>query len=327
MINKINQNMLAKSCTSFFFLALMVIISNNILAQSNSNSYRAYYELTNEAKLLSFNKDYKTALEKYEEAFSTNIGFEDDYTESIKAALKLNIPQKVYALLKEKLIKTGWYSDELFDSTFNIFLKTSFGKKYSKQKKEWESQNRMTIDASVYGFIRSIDATDQYIRGGFNKVIRTYVSDSVFKLFKPALIEYTDSFNFVRLKKFIVSNGFPGRSKLGGKDYMHTIILHQYNYNDKTDSLNASNREKFRYLDSVLLGQISIGEFSPWHYAYATDYSLSINKTSLYGVNQFYKFTIQDIENVEKRRKEIGLMSLKQQCVLSGKPLPSNYKE
>jgi hypothetical protein len=43
------------------------------------------------------------------------------------------------------------------------------------------------------------------------------MTDSVFKLFKPELIEYTDSINFIRLKKHISTYGFPGRKKLGGK--------------------------------------------------------------------------------------------------------------
>jgi hypothetical protein len=34
---------------------------------------------------------------------------------------------------------------------------------------------------------------------------------------------------------------------------MHTIVLHLYNYNEKTDSLSAFKRAKFQYLDSVFI--------------------------------------------------------------------------
>ncbi len=327
MIQNETTNSFAKLLSLFAFFASLYLSSNKSFAQEATVNYMPYYELANEARMLLHNKDYQKSLSKYEEAFSKFYGFEDDYTDAVKASLKLDNPKKSYELLKEKLVKTGWFNDEIFDSTFQTFLKSSEGKKYLEEKKKWEDENRKTIDPSVYGFIRALDATDQYGRAGFNKLLRTYMTDSVFKLFKPELIEYTDSVNFTRLKKHISTYGFPGRKKLGGKDYMHTIILHLYNYNEKTDSLSAFKRAKFQYLDSVLLQQINLGEFSPWHYAYATDYSLSVVKSSLYGVNQFFKFPIKDIENVEKRRKAIGLMSLKQQCTLSGKPLPKEYKE
>jgi hypothetical protein len=327
MIQKKITNSFAKLRSLLAFFICFYLTVNKSLAQEAAVNYMPYYELASEARLLMYNKEYQKSLSKYEEAFSKFYGFEDDYTDAVKASLKLDNSKKTFALLKEKLLKTGWFNDEIFDSTFQTFLKRSEGKKYLEEKKKWEEENRKTIDPSVFGFIRAVDATDQYARAGFNKLLRTYMTDSVFKLFKPELIEYTDSVNFTRLKKHISTFGFPGRKKLGGKDYMHTIILHLYNYNEKTDSLSAFKRAKFQYLDSVLLQQINLGEFSPWHYAYVTDYSLSVVKTSLYGVNQFFKFPIIDIENVEKRRKAIGLMSLKQQCTLSGKPLPKEYKE
>ena len=309
------------------FLVSFYLSSYKSFAQEAALNYMPYYELANEARMLLHNKEYQKSLNKYEEAFSKYYGFEDDYTDAVKASLKLDKSKKTFDLLKEKLLKTGWFNDEIFDSTFQVFLKSNDGKKYVEEKKKWEDENRKTIDPSVYGFIRAVDATDQFGRAGFNKLLRTYMTDSVFKLFKPELIEYTDSVNFIRLKNHIATYGFPGRKKLGGKDYMHTIVLHLYNYNEKTDSLSAFKRAKFQYLDSVLLQQVNLGEFSPWHYAYATDYSLSVGKSSWFGVNQFFKFPIKDIENVEKRRKAIGLMSLKQQCILSGKPLPKEYKE
>ncbi len=327
MIQKKTTNNFAKLLSLLAFFTWFYLLENKSLAQEATVNYMPYYELVSEARMLLHNKEYQKSLSKYEEAFSKYYGFEDDYTDAVKASLKLDNAKKTFALLKEKLIKTGWFNDEIFDSTFQIFLKCSEGKRYIEEKKKWEDENRKTIDPSVFGFIRAVDATDQYARAGFNKLLRKYMPDSVFKSFKPDLIEYTDSVNFTRLKKHIFTYGFPGRKKLGGKDYMHTIILHLYNYNEKTDSLSAFKRAKFQYLDSVLLLQINLGEFSPWHYAYVTDYSLSVVKSSLYGVNQFFKFPIMDIENVERRRKAIGLMSLKQQCTLSGKPLPKEYKE
>ena len=327
MIKKISINRFAIGLYSLAFFVFIYLSANKTFAQDATVNYMPYYELCNDARLFLHNKEYQKSLNKYEEAFSKYYGFEDDYTDAVKASLKLDNSKKTFELLKEKLLKTGWFNDEIFDSTFQTFLKSNEGKKYVEEKKKWEDENRKTIDPSVYGFIRAVDATDQYGRAGFNKLLRAYMTDSVFKLFKPELIEYTDSVNFTRLKKHISTYGFPGRKKLGGKDYMHTIVLHLYNYNEKTDSLSAFKRAKFQYLDSVLLQQVNLGEFSPWHYAYATDYSLSIIKSSLYGVNQFFKFPIKDIENVEKRRKAIGLMSLKQQCILSGKPLPKEYKE
>jgi hypothetical protein len=132
----------AKCFILIAFLSAFYASTNNVFAQEAAVNYMPYYELANEARMLLHDKEYKKSLNKYEEAFSKYYGFEDDFTDAVKASLKLDNPKKTYELLKEKLIKTGWFNDELFDSTFQVFLKSGEGKKYLEEKKKWEDENR-----------------------------------------------------------------------------------------------------------------------------------------------------------------------------------------
>ncbi len=125
---------------------------------------------------------------------------------------------------------------------------------------------------------------------------------------------------------------------LGGKtSFTNTFIVHVFKFN-KIYSKTASTfeTERFYFLDSLLKKQILIGEFENERFAYCYDYSFSNDSVTYYayprydfdvnGKLVYANYPIIDPQNLNKRRAEIGLMTIEEQCKILGVPLPPNYK-
>ncbi len=199
-------------------LCLFFAIAQQAFSQTQK-SYLEYYGLINQAEMLEFEKKHEQALSKYMEAFKYANGFETDYSEAIKIALNLKKYDLTLFFLKERALKTGGYTpEELYDSLkFATFLNTKFGKEFENNYKKWIAINQKTYDIYALGLVRSIDATDQFVRSGYlRKYKESFTNDSLYQFTKFAILEEVDNTNFLRFKNFVKNIGFPGRSKLGG---------------------------------------------------------------------------------------------------------------
>lgn len=318
-----------------FLVLFILFLFKPIYSQSN-DSYLGYYALENEAVYLKHKKDNKKALNAYIKAFSIYRGFGDDYTRAINLSLELKYYKITYKLLKHKMLKTGWFSDELFVPQFADFIKTSFGNKYLKNRDKWEQINQKSIDPISYGLYKQINATDQLIRdGSIYEYLKPVKNDSLIKIVEMKFFEGIDNINYSTFIKSIKNDGFPGLNKLGGKELFDVFIIHIFKYNRNGIFETDYDKNKFLFLDSELRIQVLNGNFSNYTFAYCYDYSLAKDSVSYFGIPNlkfvnkqkiFYYFPIEDIENVDKRRKEIGLMPLWKQNEIFNIPLPPNYK-
>ncbi len=113
---------------------LLFTITQQAFTQT-PKSYLGYYSLINQAEMLTFENKNEQALQKYLEAFKQYDGFEEDYSKAVKLALKQPNAEITFNLLKEKALKTGWFTDELFDKNkIDSFTQTKLGKLYLKNK-------------------------------------------------------------------------------------------------------------------------------------------------------------------------------------------------
>jgi len=319
-----------------FFLLLLFSFKSNIFGQSKK-SYLEYYTLENEAVYFKSINQKEKALNFYLKAFSKFRGFENDYTIAINLALELGRNNLAFKLLKQKMLKTGWFSDELFVKEFEIFIKTNLGKKYLKYRDEWKKLNKKTIEPISYGLCKQIDATDQLIRGG---KIETYLkpikNDSLIDLIYWNIFSKTDSLNFLLFKRNLIYNGFPGINQTGGKELIGTFIIHVFKYKRDGKFKNEFDKENYYFLDSLLKIQVLNGNLSNNTFAYSYDYSLTTDSISYYAYPRFFRndlgkrvlinYPVIDPENLNKRRAEIGLMTIEKQCQVYNSQLPPNYK-
>ena len=318
-------------------VVLFLVFGPHLLSQNN-NSYLDYYQLINKAEILKNENNERKSLETYLTAFSKFDGFEGDYTEAIKLALKQENSEITFKLLKEKAIKTGWFADEeLFDKVLlNKFFQTKLGIEYLKNKEDWFTQNRLNLDYKVVYLNNIIDATDQFVRSGFlSSSKNNFINDSLYFLTRVNVMEETDNKNFIQFKGFVNRNGFPGRSKFAGKSPLTTFIIHVFKYKNSIEkNCSVFEKEKFKYLDSIIKQQILIGEFSRDNYAYCYDYSLHADSITYFayprftfnnGKREYINYAAIDPKNLNKRREEIGLMTIEEQCKILEVPLPPNY--
>ena len=318
----------------------LLLLSFESKAQEDKN-YLIYYGLINKAEMFEFEKKHEQALTKYMEAFDYAVGFETDFSKAIKITLGSNNHKLTYRFLKERALKTGWFSpEELYDSLqFAQFLKTKFGKKFQQNKEKWFVQNEKSYDLYSYRMINQIDATDQFVREGYlRKYKENFKNDSLYQITKWGVLEDLDNTNFIRFKTFVKNYGFPGRSKLGGKTgYTSAFFKHVFSFGEiYLKKASIFETEKFSYLDSLLKKQVLNGEMDNENFAYCYDYTLSLDSICYYAIPRYEfddegklvlaNYPVIDPENLNKRRAEIGLMSIEDQCKIYNAPLPPNYR-
>lgn len=321
-----------------FAFCIFFAIAQQAFSQT-PKSYLGYYSLINQAEMLTFENKNQQALQKYLEAFKQYDGFEEDYINVVELALKQTNAEITFNLLKEKALKTGGYTpEELFDSLqFSVFLKTSFGKIFAKNKEVWFEQNRIKRNYQAIYLNYSIGATDQFVRSSYLESSKhNFINDSLMEETYNQIQQKTDNKNFKHFKQFVKENGFPGRKMFAGKTMLTAFIIHVFKYSDILDSNSSQfDKDKFYYLDSLLKIQVINGEFAPNDYAYCFDYSVSSDSVTYFAHPSFSRkngkrfhinYPVIDPKNLNKRRAEIGLMTIEDQCKIFGVPLPPNYK-
>lgn len=318
-------------------LCLFFAIAQQAFSQTQK-FYLEYYGLINQAEMLTFENKNQQALQKYLEAFKQYDGFEEDYSKAVKLALQQPNAETTFNLLKEKALKTGWFTDELFDKNkIDSFTQTKMGKLYFKNKENWFEQNLTNRNYKAVYLNHTINATDQFVRSWYLESSKqNFKNDSLINVTYTNILIETDNKNFKEFKQFVKDNGFPGRKMYAGKTILTAFIIHIFKYSDILDS-NCSkfDKDKFYYLDSLLKIQVINGEFKPSDYAYCYDYSVSSDSVTYFAHPSFsringkrfhFNYPVIDPKNLNKRRAEIGLMSIEDQCKIYGVPLPPNYK-
>lgn len=118
----------------------------------------------------------------------------------------------------------------------------------------------------------------------------------------------TDAENLVRLREIISEHGWPGQSLVGRDGATAAFLILQH----------ADHETQVMYLPLVEAA-VEAGDYEPRHFALLQDRVLvGEDKPQIYGTQlylddttgKFELFPIEDEENVDSRRQEIGMMPL-----------------
>ena len=134
-----------------------------------------------------------------------------------------------------------------------------------------------------------------------------------------------DTYNFIKLKKLIEEKGFPPYSAVGKSGFksIYIVLMH-----------NSTYGNNLNYIDSVMKQQMIIGNWEPWRYANIIDrYYHFMKGYQVYGTfitkNNKGERTcgkITDVQNLDKRRKEIGLSPFMEYAkYMKIKDIPGKY--
>lgn len=269
---------------------------------SNKVNYETYDKYVWEAMLNYNQKEYSKALNLFQKAFkiipNENVS---DYFYASASALHLNKDDLAKELIIESIVQTN-ASKEYFErfSEFNQFRENKLFAEIETDYENYKSQFLEKLKHPIaHKKLDSLLDKDQQARNSGLSAEERYPIDSMNVV---SLIEIT--------------------KKYGWQDRGWLILWHQ-----------RGNFRKDNYVWSFFRPYINEGiengkirkEF--WA-RYEEEESIRKNKEQIYGfyTNQFDLYPITDIQNVDKRRKEVGLPPLWYLNEIYGVQLPTGYQ-
>ena len=299
----------------YFFLAILISMSFSLSAQVNTS----YYSLTNKADSLIFEKKIPEAYLLYLKAL--RISDIDPYSdiELVKLALKVKDFKRANKYIKIA-IKNGAFLGMLeADSNVNKFFKKDIKWKgtYDFLRQKHLAKIPYLEDRTT---LLNMLEKDQALRSLLG-VIEFKKADSV--------VFAADTANMTVMKQIIQRIGFPDQQKVGmdGATATFILLLHILN--------NKNNDEKNLEILTPLMKQAVIElKYPPFYMAIVIDRHRAINKKKqVYGAywemgeqNKRIVTPIENIIEVDKRRKEIGLPPLSILKKQLGYELPPDYR-
>ncbi len=291
------------------FLFFITIVANS---QSNFDyfKYRQHY---NNAKIAMADKKYPEARAEFEKSFTYGNSYLPDnldLEDYASCLLALGDTTATMEALKKSVMKGTMPDDmrlvkKISKDRWNKFLADC----PDLIEERWRSRSAAEIENIMQ--IIKIDAIDQAVRNNFDGRIPKEIFNKLMKI--------TDSINFYDLKKLVVEKGANPNSFL---------MMHLYGENEKY----------VPFYDSILKKGIFEGKTSPEMYVFWYDRQriyVEEKKTQVYGEFNLFDHgdenyspnlnPIEDIKNVDKRRAEIGLMSVEESAKVKGGALPDEY--
>jgi hypothetical protein len=309
---------------NILILVLLIIFSsckngeikekNHIKKVSISKESTKYAELKKEAWKLYENKDYLNSAKKYSEAFTTlgNKGNTiDRYNAACSWALANQIDSSFVQLFK--IAEKGNYTNYGHISTDTDLTKLYSDERWNKilflvkANKEKAEEN---LDKSLVAILDTIYKEDQGVRIQISEVEKKYGRDSEEMKAHWKIINEKDAINLIKIQKILDERGWLGQEIIGqqGNSTLFLVIQHsplqiQQKYlpmmRDAVNNKNARPSSLALLEDRVALG---IGK--------KQIYGSQIGRNQKTG--EYYVLPIEDPENVDKRRAEVGLGTIQE---------------
>jgi tetratricopeptide (TPR) repeat protein len=285
--------------------AFLTLLSAKARKEFNYFKYRS--ELNKADYEFEKNRNYTKALIHYKAAFkigNENVPGAFEYQNASICCLCVGDTQLAIKYVRNAISKghTQLENQTWFKNRFSEKHWHKIVFDYEKQKnKYWSSQNNIETRIEI----ATMEKSDNYMRTELIRVLEKKSFDSLLKVF--------DSLNVARYIELL---------RMGKADPISFLNYHLYDGNEKY----------FPYIDSLSRKAIYTGKVNPSGYCQWYDrqriYVRGL-KTQLYGeFNEMGRtefIEIEDIQNVDKRRAEIGLCTLKEYADRRGMILPKNY--
>jgi tetratricopeptide (TPR) repeat protein len=301
-----------------FPLLLICFVSMLIVERGQSQSFTLFYQ---QGDSLMQVEDYQGALNAYTNAFDI---YEPNhplsYINPAIAAVKIHKVDLAINYL-EQAAHFG-----LDDAKYlAYFSKYNDLQAHPKWPGIEESVNSRIdgINNRLKAELEAMYALDQVVRNVSGCIDTTNsISKAEYRAFQ-LIVQEKDSLNLIRLEAIIKAHGWPGISKVGIKANQAAWIIIQH----------AKLEKQQQYLPT-LSASVENGESQPKHLALLSDRVLvRQGKMQLYGtqidnrVNPPKPYPIEDIENVDQRRKKVGLEPLKDYLIKLGVSLETLNEE
>jgi hypothetical protein len=171
-------------------------------------------------------------------------------------------------------------------------------------------------DTQLKNELESIAIEDQTLRFLLPDVNKRFGKGSNEEKYIWSLIHQQDSICFNKVTKILDEHGWLGKSKVGDQANQAIWLVIQH----------AGLEMQEKYLP-LLKESVEIGESEGWHQAFLEDRILMRNKKNqIYGsqtiwdktIHKMKIYPIEDVKNVNKRRKKIGLEPIEEYVKQNG---------
>jgi hypothetical protein len=297
-------------------IALGIFSTTYALAQV-SNDYSLHIDT---AKQLFQKKEYIKSAKLYTKAFLSNhnLGFVNDRYDAAKSwALGGEIDSAFYQLKKSLKGNYSRYIEISTDTAFyNLRIDNRWNKilaevKANKQKDDAQLNLEFkNLDKSLIATLDTIYQDDQLPRLQLIEIDKKYgPSSSQTRTYQVQMIK-KDSINVKKIKPILDKYGWLGKDVVGeqGSDVIFLVIQH------------SDLATQLKYLP-MLRSAVKQGKALPSRLALLEDrVSLRQGKKQIYGsqimqnnkTGKYYVQPLEDPENVDNRRKKVGLSSIKE---------------
>jgi hypothetical protein len=286
-----------------------------LICNLSFGQYREKYsELIKEAWNLYQTKEYKQSAEKYSEAFVAlgNKGkISDRYNAACSWALAKEVDSSFVQLFK--IAENGNYTNYGHITTDTDLEILHSDKRWSqvldivKANKEKAEAN---LDKPLVAILDTIYQEDQGLRMQIRDVEEKYGRDSDEMKAHWKTIAEKDSINLIKIQKILDDRGWLGPDIIGNQGNTTLFLVIQHS--------DQAVQEKYL---PMMREAVAKGNARPSSLALLEDrVSLGQGKKQIYGsqigrnpeTGEFYVSPLQDPENVDKRRAEVGLGTLQE---------------
>lgn len=271
-----------------------------------------YSELIKEAWNLYETKDYKQSAEKYSEAFVAlgNKGnISDRYNAACSWALAKEIDSSFVQLFR--IAEKGNYSNYghiTTDTDLDILHSDKRWSEVLDKIKGNKEKAEANLDKPLVAVLDTIYQEDQGLRRQISEVEEKYGRDSDEMKAHWKKIAEKDSINLIKIQKILDKRGWLGPDVIGNQGNTTLFLVIQHS--------DQAVQEKYL---PMMREAVAKGNARPSSLALLEDrVALGQGKRQIYGsqigrnpeTGEFYVSPLQDPDNVDKRRAEVGLGTL-----------------
>ncbi|HCS20256.1 MAG TPA: hypothetical protein DIW47_06790 [Bacteroidetes bacterium] len=291
---------------------VLLFVSYVLASPSLAQDWQKYAELVEEAKVLYHQKEYLKSGQKYAEAFVAldNKGLVTDrYNAACSWALAGERDSAFVQLFK--IAQNADYSDLkhlISDSELDSLHSDKRWEELLALVKANKEKQEANYDKTLIAILDTILEEDQKYRLQFRGVIQTYGRESEeMKVLTQKTIE-ADSINQIKVSEILDSRGWLGPDIIGpnGSDAFFLVIQH------------ADLKMQEQYLP-MMREAVKKGHARASSLAMLEDrVALAQGKKQIYGsqigrdpeTDEYYVMPLEDPDNVDQRRAEVGLQPL-----------------
>ena len=318
-----------------FLIILFLIYTTSLFAQ-NSLSQRTYNSYSNRIIKNRINNpnDTSTIINLFNAEQNTY-----GTVESYLLYLNILLNKKMYEEFENVFVNVMKTESRSFESIFSILKKDTIGLSLNLDLKDLltksiEAKTQFYKEKSIDYMleIETLRTQDQYARhisSMRNLLIDKHEKeDSInIKNITNKILILTDSSNIEYCKELIEKYGLPLRRKVGEDSQFSFIVTLMHACSETETQFN----KYFDYFNNIIKEMLYCREIDPEYYALFVDYCYShIKDKQIYGMYfghtpHTYRDFI-DVENIDKLRKDIGLIELYYDSKNRGYTLPDGYK-